>query len=112
MHELEKLAAQRCAIILRLSFSSNRSPNLPSAAEHQEKRQISNIEQGMTNVEVESAFIIRNSLFDIRNLFVFDSFNSIVPRASEGGPVRPHAAHSLPVTNGLKISSSRVEEET
>src|SRR6266702_3678719 len=112
MHELEKLAAQHCAIILRL-FSAQIEARiflLQLRTKRKDKYRI--IEQGMMNVELESAFIIRNSLFDIRNLLVFDSFNSIVHRASEGGPVRPHAAHPLPVTNGLKISSSRVEEET
>ncbi len=67
MHELEKLAAQHCAIILRLFSAQIEARIFLPQLRTKRKDKYRIIEQGVMNVELESAFIIRNSLFDIRN---------------------------------------------
>src|SRR5260370_19695684 len=94
MHELENHAAQAYAIVLRLSCNTFESQIRLLPAEDQEQRQISNIEQGMTNVEVESAFIIRNSLFDIRDFLLFSLIHSSRFQASDDTAF--HAACGTP----------------
>jgi len=91
MHELEKLAAQHCAIILRLFSAQMEARIFLLQLRTKEKRQISNIEQGMMNVELNrpSSREIPCSIFEISLFLTHSTQLSIaLPKVDQSGRMR------------------------